>query len=172
MAKVRETREKEVATLHISGFDWVMQGFGFFVVASDLISAYSFDPRSKRSLLNITLPRSLTVFDFGAKTMKLENSSNGQMSFAGDVSPPHHYADDAEEIFVPPLNFAMVDNGIFRSGFPDAANFGFLKSLRLRSVICLCPEPYPEATAELLKANGIRLYQFGIDGCKCWIQFN
>ncbi|KAJ1427159.1 Protein-tyrosine phosphatase-like [Sesbania bispinosa] len=103
--------------------------------------------------------------------MKLENSSNsnGQMSLAGDVSPPHHNADDAEEIFVPPLNFAMVDNGIFRSGFPDAANFGFLKSLRLRSVICLCPEPYPETTAEFLKVNGIRLYQFGIDGCKSYL---
>jgi tyrosine-protein phosphatase SIW14 len=59
--------------------------------------------------------------------MKLDNSnSNGQMSFA---------ADDADEAFVPPLNFAMVDNGIFRSGFPDSANFGFLKSLRLRSVM-------------------------------------
>jgi tyrosine-protein phosphatase SIW14 len=29
----------------------------------------------------------------------------------------------------------MVDNGIFRSGFPDSANFGFMKSLRLRSVM-------------------------------------
>ncbi|XP_039689576.1 probable tyrosine-protein phosphatase DSP4 isoform X3 [Medicago truncatula] len=102
--------------------------------------------------------------------MKLDNSnsnSNGQVSLpaAADVSPPRN-SDDADEAFVPPLNFAMVDNGIFRSGFPDSANFGFMKSLRLRSVICLCPEPYPEATAEFLNANGIRLYQFGIDGCK------
>jgi tyrosine-protein phosphatase SIW14 len=67
--------------------------------------------------------------------MKLDNSnSNGQMSFAADVTPPNN-ADDADEAFVPPLNFAMVDNGIFRSGFPDSANFGFLKSLRLRSVM-------------------------------------
>lgn len=36
---------------------------------------------------------------------------------------------------------------------------------------CLCPEPYPESTAEFLKANGIRLYQFGIDGCKVCIHF-
>ncbi|XP_058753672.1 probable tyrosine-protein phosphatase DSP4 [Vicia villosa] len=102
--------------------------------------------------------------------MKLDNSnsnSNGQIAFpaAVDVTPPHN-SDDTDEAFVPPLNFAMVDNGIFRSGFPDSANFGFMKSLRLRSVICLCPEPYPETTAEFLKANGIRLYQFGIDGCK------
>lgn len=134
--------------------------------------------------------------------MKLDHSnsnSNGQISFpaaAVDVTPPHN-SDDADEAFVPPLNFAMVDNGIFRSGFPDSANFGFMKSLRLRSVMwessiilflycivcfvedlclcsfwrcrCLCPEPYPETTAEFLKANGIRLYQFGIDGCKVCI---
>lgn len=37
---------------------------------------------------------------------------------------------------------------------------------------CLCPEPYPESTAEFLKANGIRLYQFGIDGCKVCIHFS
>ncbi|XVF75259.1 hypothetical protein PTKIN_Ptkin13bG0173100 [Pterospermum kingtungense] len=73
---------------------------------------------------------------------------------------------DGEELFVPPLNFAMVDTGVFRSGFPDSANFSFLQSLGLRSIICLCPEPYPEANNEFLKANGIRLFQFGIDGCK------
>ncbi|WOL19104.1 putative tyrosine-protein phosphatase [Canna indica] len=71
-----------------------------------------------------------------------------------------------EDPFVPPLNFAMVDYGLYRSGFPDTANFGFLKTLRLRSVLCLCPEPYPEANLEFLRENGIRLFQFGIDGRK------
>ncbi|XP_052178460.1 probable tyrosine-protein phosphatase DSP4 isoform X2 [Diospyros lotus] len=73
---------------------------------------------------------------------------------------------NGEELFIPPLNFAMVDNGILRSGFPDTANFSFLQSLGLRSIICLCPEPYPEANAEFVKSNGIQLFQFGIDGCK------
>jgi hypothetical protein len=36
---------------------------------------------------------------------------------------------------VPPLNFAMVHDGIFRSGFPGAANFRFLGSLNLRSIV-------------------------------------
>ncbi|KAA8524759.1 hypothetical protein F0562_011182 [Nyssa sinensis] len=71
-----------------------------------------------------------------------------------------------EELYIPPLNFAMVDNGIFRSGFPDTANFAFIQSLGLRSIICLCPEPYPEATAEFLKSNDIKIFQFGIEGCK------
>uniref|UniRef100_A0A0E0DYN9 diphosphoinositol-polyphosphate diphosphatase n=1 Tax=Oryza meridionalis TaxID=40149 RepID=A0A0E0DYN9_9ORYZ len=67
---------------------------------------------------------------------------------------------------VPPLNFAMVDDGIFRSGFPAAANFRFLKSLNLRSIVYLCPEPYPETNAEFLAKNGIKLHQFGIEGRK------
>lgn len=89
--------------------------------------------RSRESL-NITSIPSFTVHDFRAKTMKLDNS-NGIAPLASDVSPSLNDDGDGEEIFVPPLNFAMVDNGIFRSGFPDSANFGFLKSLRLRSVM-------------------------------------
>ncbi|CAN6233273.1 unnamed protein product [Urochloa humidicola] len=53
---------------------------------------------------------------------------------------------DGGGAMVPPLNFAMVDDGIFRSGLPDAANFRFLLSLNLRSIVYLCPEPYPRRT--------------------------
>ncbi|WVY89753.1 hypothetical protein V8G54_035267 [Vigna mungo] len=42
---------------------------------------------------------------------------------------------DGEDLFIPPLNFAMVDNGIFRSGFPEPANFSFLQTLGLRSIM-------------------------------------
>jgi hypothetical protein len=40
-----------------------------------------------------------------------------------------------ELLLVPPLNFAMVDHGLYRSGFPDVSNLPFLESLRLRSVL-------------------------------------
>jgi hypothetical protein len=43
--------------------------------------------------------------------------------------------DNEEEEEESPLNFAMVDEGIFRSGFPGAANFRFLRSLNLRSIV-------------------------------------
>ncbi|GJZ52480.1 60S ribosomal protein L7-4-like protein [Tanacetum coccineum] len=69
-------------------------------------------------------------------------------------------------VYTPPLNFSMVDNGIYRSGFPDIVNFSFLKTLGLRSIVYLCPEPYPEHNMEFLKANGIQLFQFGIEGTK------
>ncbi|XP_078171240.1 inositol diphosphatase DSP1-like [Carex rostrata] len=71
-----------------------------------------------------------------------------------------------DQPLVPPLNFAMVEHGVFRSGFPEASNFPFLQSLGLRSVLCLCPEPYPEENLEFLRTNGIKLFQLGIDGSK------
>lgn len=36
---------------------------------------------------------------------------------------------------IPPPNFAMVDRGIYRSGFPSAENLGFLDALNLRSIV-------------------------------------
>jgi Tyrosine phosphatase family len=40
-----------------------------------------------------------------------------------------------DQHFVPPLNFSMVEHGVYRSGFPDVSNFPFLQSLGLRSVL-------------------------------------
>ncbi|KAJ4703999.1 Tyrosine-protein phosphatase [Melia azedarach] len=107
----------------------------------------------------------MKVDGFGGEIRSVTETSQTEKSL-----PPVNGTDyndrDGEELFVPPLNFAIVDNGIFRSGFPDCANFSFLKSLGLRSIIYLCPESYPDSNIEFLKANGIRLFQFGIEGCK------
>ncbi|XP_072999442.1 inositol diphosphatase DSP3-like [Typha latifolia] len=70
------------------------------------------------------------------------------------------------ELLIPPSNFGMVDRGIYRSGFPGPDNFGFLDALKLRSIVYLCPEPYPEVSAEFVKARGIKLFQFGIEGSR------
>ena len=51
------------------------------------------------------------------------------------LPPPLPLAVCNEAALVPPLNFAMVDDGIFRSGFPDTSNFRFLKTLNLRSIV-------------------------------------
>lgn len=71
---------------------------------------------------------------------------------------------DDDVVLAPPTNFSMVEDGIFRSGFPQPANFRFLQTLNLRSIICLCPEPYPEENLKFLQSNDIRLFQFGIEG--------
>ncbi|EMG47114.1 hypothetical protein G210_2614 [Candida maltosa Xu316] len=38
---------------------------------------------------------------------------------------------------VPPLNFSLVENGIYRSGFPMPINYPFLKQLNLKTIIYL-----------------------------------
>ena len=35
---------------------------------------------------------------------------------------------------------SKVSEGVFRSGYPIACNFPFLRRLGLRSILCLCPE--------------------------------
>ncbi|ONK78979.1 uncharacterized protein A4U43_C01F1630 [Asparagus officinalis] len=130
---------------------------------------FNFSQNLKQKRLNNT-NYSMTVYTGTEKMHEFDDDDDDDVivdracysSLGGEVTA----ARDGEELLMPPLNFAMVDNGIFRSGFPDTANFSFLQSLRLRSILCLCPEPYPEANSELLRANGIRLFQFGIDGCK------
>ncbi|KAI4350165.1 hypothetical protein L6164_010674 [Bauhinia variegata] len=69
-----------------------------------------------------------------------------------------------DDILVPPPNFSLVEDGIFRSSFPQPSNFGFLQTLNLRSIIYLCPEPYPQENLEFLRSKNIRLFQFGIEG--------
>ncbi|CAN8247744.1 unnamed protein product [Cochlearia groenlandica] len=85
---------------------------------------------------------------------------------SADYASPLIEVSGEELNLIPPLNFAMVDNGVFRSGYPDSSNFSFIKSLGLRSIIYLCPEPYPETNMQFLKSNGIKLFEFGIDGYK------
>ncbi|KAI8000336.1 Tyrosine-protein phosphatase DSP1 [Camellia lanceoleosa] len=113
---------------------------------------------------------------FGANAMKVESFERAMcpaieatVPYGGDKSPPSTgdvSENDGDELLAPPLNFAMVDYGVFRSGFPESANFSFLQTLGLRSIVYLCQEPYPEANLRFLNANGIQLFQFGIDGCK------
>ncbi len=45
-----------------------------------------------------------------------------------------------ESLLIPPLNFAMVQKGVYRSGFPNNRNFGFLKQLGIRTIVCLAGE--------------------------------
>ncbi|CAK9866688.1 unnamed protein product [Sphagnum jensenii] len=71
-----------------------------------------------------------------------------------------------DDLLIPPLNFAMVDKGVYRSGYPNKKNLPFLHKLRLRSVVYLCPEPYPEANKEFMEKNGITIFHFGIEGNK------
>lgn len=38
-------------------------------------------------------------------------------------------------VLVSPSNFSMVEDGIYRSGFPQPENFSYLTTLNLRSIM-------------------------------------
>lgn len=75
-------------------------------------------------------------------------------------------ADGKGEPLSPPENFAPVINKIYRSLFPQPPNFSFLKKLKLKSVLCLIPEDYPEVHLDFFQQEGITLYQMGMSGNK------
>lgn len=72
----------------------------------------------------------------------------------------------ASQPLTPPENFAPVINNIYRSSFPQEPNFSFLKTLKLKSVLCLIPEEYPSSQEEFFRKEGIQLFHLGMAGNK------
>lgn len=42
--------------------------------------------------------------------------------------------------YIPPLNFGMVEEDLYRSGAPNELNFPFLERLGLKTIIYLAPD--------------------------------
>eukprot|EP01052_Picozoa_sp_SAG31_P021811 SAG31_NODE_1705_length_7491_cov_3.705222_4_plen_178_part_00 len=68
----------------------------------------------------------------------------------------------AAALMIPPANFCMVARGIYRSGYPNHRNFGFLKTLRLRSIVYLSPDPYLDANMEFVSSERIQLHHLPV----------
>ncbi|KAI5809684.1 tyrosine phosphatase family-domain-containing protein [Peziza echinospora] len=73
---------------------------------------------------------------------------------------------DPEAGFVIPENFALVWPGVYRSSFPKEETFGFVKCLKLKSILTLFPEEYPAVNSQFMKEAGIEHFQIGMPGNK------
>ncbi|RKP24516.1 tyrosine phosphatase family-domain-containing protein [Syncephalis pseudoplumigaleata] len=71
-----------------------------------------------------------------------------------------------DQPLVPPLNFALVEAGIYRSGHPNPKNYRFLEKLGLRSIIFLAKEDYPPDMLEWTRQHSIAFYQYRTAGNK------
>ncbi|KAI9314153.1 tyrosine phosphatase family-domain-containing protein [Dichotomocladium elegans] len=71
-----------------------------------------------------------------------------------------------QEALIPPENFNMVCEHVYRSSFPKKKHFRFLEKLKLKSVLTLILEEYPEQNMKFLEEHGIKFLQFGIAGNK------
>ncbi|KAI9025333.1 tyrosine phosphatase family-domain-containing protein [Phycomyces nitens] len=67
---------------------------------------------------------------------------------------------------VPPLNFAMVAPGVYRSGHPNKQNFSFLRKLGLKTIMYFAVEDYPPEMKHFVEHEGIEVLQFRMEGNK------
>ncbi|KAL7423384.1 hypothetical protein Q5752_002687 [Cryptotrichosporon argae] len=65
-------------------------------------------------------------------------------------------------VLVPPINFALVAPGLYRSGHPNRKNFGYLATLGLRSVLYLERGEYRKDGADFVEQHGAALFRFDL----------
>jgi hypothetical protein len=71
-----------------------------------------------------------------------------------------------DHLAYPPENFAMVAPKIYRGCFPPKKSLGFIETLRLRSIVYLCPEEPPAYYVDFMARRGIRFLHHGLKGNK------
>jgi tyrosine-protein phosphatase SIW14 len=88
-----------------------------------------------------------------------------QSTTSSHPSPVAHHHGSAE-VFVPPINFAMLCSGVYRSGYPTKKNFRFLQAMKLRSICYLCPEEYGQTNMKFCEEHGVNVLRFPMEGNK------
>ncbi|KAL8293789.1 hypothetical protein RQP46_000490 [Phenoliferia psychrophenolica] len=64
---------------------------------------------------------------------------------------------------IPPPNFGMVEDGLYRSGQPSELSFPFLEKLRLKSIIWLAPEDPNDQFINFLADQDVKLHHLGVE---------
>ncbi|KAF9585825.1 hypothetical protein BGW38_000578 [Lunasporangiospora selenospora] len=80
--------------------------------------------------------------------------------------PRQLHFESANKVLVPPLNFAMVAPGVYRSGHPNKHNFPFMRKLGLKVIVQMSEEPYAPDLQEFLEREHIRHIHYKIEGNK------
>ncbi|RKO98186.1 hypothetical protein CXG81DRAFT_29280 [Caulochytrium protostelioides] len=63
--------------------------------------------------------------------------------------------------YIPPLNFGLVEEDLYRSGQPNELNFPYLEMLGLRTVVYLAPEEPSERFLNFVDDQEIHLHHLG-----------
>ncbi|KAJ2602472.1 tyrosine-protein phosphatase siw14 [Coemansia sp. RSA 1722] len=71
-------------------------------------------------------------------------------------------AERQSQLIVPPLNFAMIAPGIYRSGFPNPRSHPFLLQLGLRSIIYVFDGDCQEYHKQFIQDNQINFKHFRV----------
>jgi tyrosine-protein phosphatase OCA1 len=63
--------------------------------------------------------------------------------------------------YIPPVNFGMVEDNLYRSGQPGELNFPFLEKLKLKKILYLSNEDPPRAFLNFVSEQGIEFEPLG-----------
>lgn len=55
----------------------------------------------------------------------------------------------------PPVNFSMVSEGLYRSGYPQAQDYAFMQNLKLKTIVTLVKKELPDGYQEFVEVNQI-----------------
>ncbi|CAJ0882152.1 8876_t:CDS:2 [Entrophospora sp. SA101] len=64
--------------------------------------------------------------------------------------------------FIPPLNYGMIEEDLYRSGQPNELNFPFLEKLGLKTVVWLAPEEPNQRFINFIDDQEIHFYHLGV----------
>ncbi|GJN90724.1 hypothetical protein Rhopal_003738-T1 [Rhodotorula paludigena] len=69
----------------------------------------------------------------------------------------------SKRVLIPPPQFGLVEEGLFRSGQPGELNFSFLERVGLKTVLWLAPEAPNEPFQQFAREHSIALHHLGAD---------
>ncbi|CAB5195748.1 unnamed protein product [Rhizophagus irregularis] len=64
--------------------------------------------------------------------------------------------------FIPPLNYGMIEEDLYRSGQPNELNFPFLEKLGLKTVVWLAPEEPNQRFLNFIDDQDIKWQHLGV----------
>ncbi|KAG1176571.1 hypothetical protein G6F70_005133 [Rhizopus microsporus] len=67
---------------------------------------------------------------------------------------------------IPPFRFAMVEENLFRGGYPKPRNKRFLKRLQLKAILSLIPDKLMPEMQQFCEENNIQLIHLNVDKMK------
>ncbi|KAI2465798.1 tyrosine phosphatase family-domain-containing protein [Annulohypoxylon bovei var. microspora] len=66
----------------------------------------------------------------------------------------------------PPANFATVAPGLYRSGYPQAPDYPFMRTLNLKTIVTLVGKELPDGYRQFLRGSRIKHVTFDMAGTK------
>ncbi|KAI0834290.1 hypothetical protein F5Y06DRAFT_279422 [Hypoxylon sp. FL0890] len=66
----------------------------------------------------------------------------------------------------PPINFAMVSPGLYRSGYPQVPDYPFMRTLNLKTIVTLVGKDLPHGFQQFIDAHCIKHEIFDMAGTK------